>query len=105
MSSVSSCLYSFGQSAFAKIPTKEKIFNGLCGTIKNMAKNVQKVAIPVFVLYCASNMPQAEAGPVAYGACLTACLAAGAIATGPAMCCLACCCAEACTPLLVAPTP
>jgi hypothetical protein len=57
-----------------------------------------KLAPAIVAIHMISSIPTAEAGPVAYAACMTACTAATGGAFIPV-------CAAVCAPTLAAPTP
>ncbi len=62
-----------------------------------VAKNVKIMAIGTVAILALANLPMADGGPVAYAACMAACLA-GTFGFVPA-------CVILCAPLLLAPTP
>jgi hypothetical protein len=98
---VNSIGYDITNHEIFRHPVANKFAIGLAA----IGNKLGAIALPVLGLVSLSFLPKAEAGPGAYGACLTACISAGVL-TGPAgMCCIACCCAEACAPLLLTPTP
>lgn len=60
--------------------------------------NIKKISYLCVGIFAASNLELAQAGPVAYAACLAICSALTAGGFLPA-------CAAACAPALAAPTP
>lgn len=65
---------------------------------KQFMTNVAKVALPAIALVSLAYANSAEAGPIAYAACIASC-SAGTFGIGtPA-------CLAGCLPLLMAPTP
>ncbi|MBM3196367.1 MAG: hypothetical protein FJZ61_00050 [Chlamydiae bacterium] len=74
----------------------------------NLNNRLKSIALPVIALASLSLLPQAEAGPGAYAACVAACLGGSALVaifTGGGGGCTACCCANLCAPLGPTPTP
>lgn len=62
---------------------------------------IHNLAIPMIALYALSNIPGAQAGPMAYGLCVEACFAAAGWWFPPAIPV----CVAGCIPLLLAPGP
>ena len=78
-------------------------FRGLVPTfrvdnLENMIKKLTFVAVPTIFFVGLQSLEFADAGPVAYAACVTTCLGATWGAFAPA-------CLMACAPVLTAPTP
>lgn len=65
--------------------------------LTQVAKNAAKVAIPTILLLAATNMPGAEAGPLAYASCMAGCAAMPPLCAAGGW--------AACLPLLAMPTP
>jgi hypothetical protein len=70
--------------------------NQLTRFARNTANNLAKVAIPLIVTAALASIPSADAGPLAYAACIAACISSGPLAIA---------CWLGCTPILTAPTP
>lgn len=68
--------------------------------ISSIARNISKVALPAIALFAMSNLPGADAGPMAYGLCVEVCFVS--LAWCPP---LLPACVFGCLPLLGAPTP
>lgn len=64
----------------------------------NIARNLNKIAIPAILLLGASLVQGAQAGPLEYSACVTGCTFFATPAAFPG-------CVAACLPLLFLPTP
>jgi len=80
------------------LPSSEQIIGKFSKAIPRIAHTLNKVAIPAFVLFLLSNVPGADAGPVAYGVCCACCISLATPILIPA-------CITGCIPLGVAPTP
>ena len=63
-----------------------------------MLTNAAKIALPMIALVGLTYAKSADAGPVAYGSCMTLCLAATWGGFAPV-------CATICAPAMAAPTP
>lgn len=57
--------------------------------VVNIVKNINKVAVPAIALFAMANMTIADAGPLAYAACIIACTGTGPAAPFCWGCCLA----------------
>lgn len=76
--------------------------------LMNLNNKLKAIALPVIALASLSLLPQAEAGPTAYAACVAACIGGSAIIaifSGGGGGCTACCCANLCAPFGPTPTP
>lgn len=74
----------------------------------NLNNRLKAIALPLIAFASLSLLPQAEAGPTAYAACVATCIAGSAIVaifSGGGGGCTACCCANLCAPLGPTPTP
>lgn len=65
---------------------------------QNILKKITTIAVPAIVMLGMQQAATAEAGPLAYAACVAECTAATLGSFLPA-------CLAACTPFLAAPTP
>lgn len=75
---------------------------------QQLVRNVQTIAVPAVFIYAAANMPAADAGPIAWAACIAICEAAAVAATaatGGAAAGSLIACVNACAPLLYLPYP
>lgn len=76
--------------------------NGKYSTwLPSIARNLNRIAVPLIALTVLASLPQTEAGPMAYGVCVEGCFAAAAWWCPPAVPV----CVFGCLPLLYAPTP
>ena len=66
--------------------------------IPSIGNKIRALALPIFLLTIASNIPGVDAGFAFFAVCMAGCLGATAGALAPA-------CAAACTASLAAPTP
>ena len=66
--------------------------------LPGIARNLNKVALPIIALFAFSQAPTANAGPIAYGACVALCSVVTSFVGVPV-------CVVECLPLLGAPTP
>ena len=113
MSSVAIILSQDGQQSRAEENnTAAWIGRKMSGSICNIAKNLNTVAVPMVILIGISSMNGADGGPVSYAACEALCWATvgvGVALTGgtagiagpPALIA----CLKACLPVFFAPSP
>lgn len=66
--------------------------------LPNIARNINRLAIPAVTLFVLSNLNGTLAGPIEYAVCVTACTIFGTPAAFPA-------CATACLAALAFPSP
>lgn len=69
--------------------------------LPRIAGNINKLIIPLLGLLAMASMPQADAGPMAYGICVEACFVGAGWWCPP----LIPVCVVGCLPILAAPTP
>ena len=63
------------QSAGQMIPSPERVVWKCYGTLSNIVRNLNKIAVPTIMLVALSNISEVDTGPVSYGVCVSACLA------------------------------
>jgi hypothetical protein len=85
------------QSIQAYVPSRELVAGCFTTSLPQIGRNLNKLAIPTILLFGLSFAQGAEAGPIAYATCVTAC---GALFAPLVPVCIA-----SCLPLLAAPTP
>lgn len=83
------------------LPSSEQIIGKFSKAIPRIAHNLNKVAIPAFVLFLLSNVPGADAGPLAYAVCVGGCAPVISGLAGP----VALACINWCAPILFLPGP
>jgi hypothetical protein len=71
------------------------------GCLNRVARNINKVALPLAVVAMTAAIPTADAGPLAYAACVTICCGT----FPPLIPVLLPSCAVGCAPALALPTP
>ncbi|NGX38392.1 MAG: hypothetical protein K1000chlam2_01565 [Chlamydiae bacterium] len=87
------------QSMHSQIIQKPSVNTGKYTlSLPSVAGTVRKFAMPIFFTLVLSNIPGAEAGPMAYAACTTLCLGFATPVFAPL-------CITGCLPALAALTP
>lgn len=72
---------------------------------RSLVTGAAVVATAAVALHVISNIPQAEAGPIAYASCVAGCEALATVATGGPGAAFIMQCIQACLPALYLPTP
>lgn len=75
----------------------QKVSEWVSIPMMNTIKNMNKIAIPAILLFAATNLQYAEAGPLAYASCMAGCAAMPPICAAGGW--------AACLAALAAPTP
>ncbi|MDP1609221.1 MAG: hypothetical protein Q8L98_07915 [Chlamydiales bacterium] len=76
------CTQPVGLSTFSNQRQEESYrFSGL---LPGIARNISKFAIPIIAIAAMSNIPGADAGPLAYSACVIGCIPVISGLAGPA---------------------
>jgi len=82
-------LNTINQSIRQYIPTQETVAEKFSTMIPNATRNLTKIAVPTVIMLGISLVEGAEAGPLAYSACVLGCATAGPAAPFCWTCCLA----------------
>lgn len=85
-----------GYSIKQYIPSTDQVVGKFSTLLPKISRNLTKIAIPIIVMVAISQMPTAEAGPLAYASCMAGCTAMGIFAPV---------CWPACIPVLAIPGP
>lgn len=83
------------------VPTNIQSHGRYSTWLPRIAGNLNKLVIPILSLLAMASLPQADAGPMAYGICVEACFTVAGWWCPP----MIPVCIAACLPILTAPSP
>ncbi|MCB0748750.1 MAG: hypothetical protein KDC90_14915 [Ignavibacteriae bacterium] len=88
------------QSNQQTIASQQTVEHRYSSILPRIAYNVSRLAVPAIALFAMSNIPGAEAGPIAFAECCQACMFYIPSFPPTILACI-----TGCSPLLIAPTP